>query len=203
MSRNRLNYTHGDTGSKPISLNFEQNGRPNSQTFDWWWYNVSNAIDAHADEFDRLDSDNDGIVDEADYAKDSNASTYKENDIDTDGDGIVNIADYANDADASKYKGNDLDGDGDGIVDEADYAIQANNASDSDKLDGQHWSDIKQWVNNSAEIDSSSINGNDGQSAQYLITDGSTATWQYPKIPVVTNDPSNPEDGEFWIRSDL
>lgn len=89
MGRNNFDYTHGDTGTKPTSaLDFETNGRPDSQNFDWWWYTTIENINAHADEFDRLDSD------------------------------------------------------GDGTVDEADYSL------DSDKLDGNHWSDVKNWVNN-------------------------------------------------------
>jgi hypothetical protein len=115
MSRDRFSYSHGDTGNKPAtSLNFESNERPQSEHFDWWWYSVIQAINNHADEFDRLDSDGDGVVDKADSAIDADASTYKGNDIDTDGDGAVNAADYADNA---------------------------------DKVDGYHWSDIKDWVN--------------------------------------------------------
>lgn len=72
MGRNRFDYTHADTGEKPNSaLDFQTNGRPQSQNFDWWWYNVIENINAHANEFDRLDSDGDGTVDESDYSLNS------------------------------------------------------------------------------------------------------------------------------------
>jgi hypothetical protein len=94
MGRNRFDYTHGDTGKKPASaLDFESNGRPDSQHFDWLWYTIVQNVNAHADEFDRLDSDDDGTVDEADYSL------------------------------------------------------------DSDKLDGNHWSDVKSWVNDNTADD--------------------------------------------------
>jgi hypothetical protein len=67
MTRDTFSYTHGDTGTKPSSsLNFEKNERPQAGHFDWYWYNVIEAINGHADEFTRLDSDNDGVVDKAD-----------------------------------------------------------------------------------------------------------------------------------------
>jgi len=67
MTRDSFSYTHADTGTKPSSgLDFAKNERPDAQNFDWYWYNVTEAISGHADEFDRLDSDNDGVVDEAD-----------------------------------------------------------------------------------------------------------------------------------------
>ncbi|WP_372611589.1 hypothetical protein [Halomonas sp.] len=69
MARTKLDYTHGDVGAKPPgSLNFEQNERPDAQQFDWWWDAVSQALADHADEFTRLDSNDDGIVDQADEA---------------------------------------------------------------------------------------------------------------------------------------
>lgn len=79
MSRDTFTYTHGDTGTKPGSaLNFESNERPNADNFDWYWYAVIQAIKGHADEFDRLDSDDDGVVDKADNADqlDGNDSSY-------------------------------------------------------------------------------------------------------------------------------
>lgn len=69
MSRNKFTYTHGDVGSKPpSSRDFAKGERPDAQHFDWWWSTVISSINGHADEFDRLDSNNDGIVDEADHA---------------------------------------------------------------------------------------------------------------------------------------
>jgi hypothetical protein len=67
MSRDTFNYTHGDTGNSPSSsLDFSANQRPDANIFDWYWYNVIEAIKGHAAEFDELDSDDDGVVDEAD-----------------------------------------------------------------------------------------------------------------------------------------
>lgn len=69
MSRDSFDYGHGDTGTKPTNpLNFEAGERPIAGNFDWWWTTVINSIDGHADEFDRLDSDDDGVVDAADGA---------------------------------------------------------------------------------------------------------------------------------------
>jgi len=69
MARQTFSYTHGDSGTEPASsLDFAANERPNPQHFDWYWDQVTKAISGHAEEFDRLDSDDDGIVDEADDA---------------------------------------------------------------------------------------------------------------------------------------
>lgn len=141
MGRDKYEYSHGDTGQQPSALDFQENERPDAQHFDWWWYTTTQYVNSHADEFDRLDSDDDGVVDEADYANDADASTFKGNDIDDDGDGVVDQADYANDADASTFKGNDIDSDGDGIVDEADTVQLANDseAVNGNSLKVQSW----------------------------------------------------------------
>lgn len=74
MARDTFDYTHGDTGTKPSNaLNFQENERPNAQHFDWYWYNAIESINGHSNEFDRLDNDNDGVVDAAD-----GASTWSE-----------------------------------------------------------------------------------------------------------------------------
>ncbi|MFW6015045.1 MAG: hypothetical protein ACOCRK_01255 [bacterium] len=64
-------------------------------------------------------------------------------------DGWLKVYDeeYGNNADL--YKGNDIDSDGDGKVDSAE---QADSATDADKIDGKHYSDIQSWVNNSADV---------------------------------------------------
>ena len=96
MSRDTFDYTHGDTGTAPADgEEFQSNERPDSEVFDWFWYNVIESINGHSAEFDRIDSDDDGVVDEADYANDADASTYKGNDLDSDGDGTVDAADAA------------------------------------------------------------------------------------------------------------
>jgi hypothetical protein len=67
MTRDSFSYTHGDTGTAPSSsLNFEVNERPQAQHFDWWWTEVIEAINGHASEFTRIDSNDDGVVDETD-----------------------------------------------------------------------------------------------------------------------------------------
>jgi len=186
MSRDRFSYSHGDTGKKPAtSLNFESNERPQSEHFDWWWYSVIQAINNHADEFDRLDSDDDGVVDKADSANDADASTYKGNDIDSDGDGVVNAADYADNA---------------------------------DKVDGYHWSDIKDWVNdntadephgnedhnpNFAEYSELADHDHSGTEASATINPDEANVSTKLTIPVRSSDPSNPSEGETWIRDDL
>lgn len=69
MARQTFDYSHGDVGTKPDNpLNFKKDGRPQSEYFDWYWKNVTDYINGHADEFDRLDSNNDGVVDAADGA---------------------------------------------------------------------------------------------------------------------------------------
>ena len=67
MARQSFDYTHGDTGTKPGNpLDFAKGERPQAQQFDWYWYKVTEAISGHADEFTRLDKDDDGVVDESD-----------------------------------------------------------------------------------------------------------------------------------------
>jgi hypothetical protein len=90
-----------------------------------------------------------------------------------------------------------LDSDDDGEVDNADYA------ANSDKLDGYHYSDIQDWVQNNATISADQLDGSAGDPRQYLITDGSSVSWQNIRFPVRTSDPSSPKNGEAWIRSDL
>lgn len=120
MSREKFDYTHGSKGIEPLgSLNFESNDRPASQHFDWWWYHIIQAINGHADEFERLDSDNDGIVDKADYALDSDS------------------VDGWDKSDIQNWVNSQSD------VPNADHA---DNAGNSDTIDGWHKSDIKNWV---------------------------------------------------------
>jgi hypothetical protein len=77
MSRDTFSYTHGDTGTSPSSsLDFQANQRPDAQHFDWFWDQVIKAIDGHASEFSRLDSDNDGKVDNADKLDGNHASAF-------------------------------------------------------------------------------------------------------------------------------
>lgn len=130
-NRDTSDYTHGDQGAWPPSgTNFQNGDTLNAQPVDkLFWYLTEKSRD-FANEFDRLDSDNDGVVDEADYAYDANATLYKGNDIDSNGDGTVDAAEFAT------------------------------NANDADTVDGQHWSDIKDWVNNNIDTENSSYADN-------------------------------------------
>jgi len=120
-NRNNPFHSHGDTGTAPNDgRDFQVGGNPAAQEFDYFWYTVIQKFSELIAEFNRLDSNDDGVVDRADYANDANATQFKGNDIDTDGNGVVDEADYALDANATQFKGNDIDTDGDGIVDESD-----------------------------------------------------------------------------------
>jgi len=67
MGRPKLNYTHGDAGSRPADgTDFQTDDAADPQTFDWYINELTSAIDALSEEFDELDSNDDGIVDEAD-----------------------------------------------------------------------------------------------------------------------------------------
>lgn len=87
----------GDAGTSPASgFQYADGDQVREDHLDYIWHQnhaVTNNIIA---EFERLDSDSDGTVDEAD-----SALTYKGNDIDTDGDGNVDRADNADYADDS------------------------------------------------------------------------------------------------------
>lgn len=66
-----VDHTHGSTGSKPPQdLNFEDGDFPNPEQFDWFWSEVPSAINDHASRLDAIDSDGDGIVDQADSVTD-------------------------------------------------------------------------------------------------------------------------------------
>lgn len=92
---------------------------------------------------------------------------------------------------------NTLDSDDDGTVDEAEYAL------DSDKVDGQDWQDIKDWVQNTATIDETQLDSSAGDAGQYLQSDGTNSVWTDLEVPVRSSDPSSPADGQVWIRDDL
>jgi hypothetical protein len=99
MARDRFDYAHGDVGTEPpTALDFVSGAKPEPEYHDWFWTEVTSKINLLFDELDRLDSDDDGVVDEADYANDADASTYKGQDLDSDGDGQVDAADQADNA---------------------------------------------------------------------------------------------------------
>jgi hypothetical protein len=118
----RVDHTHGDAGAKPADgLDFQNKDFPDPEEFDWFWNQVPTAINDHADTIETIDTNEDGVVDEAETAH--NTIAYKGNDIDSDGDGKVDSADVADSA--KTYKDNDIDSDGDGTVDSADVADTA------------------------------------------------------------------------------
>jgi len=72
MARDKINHSHGDSGDKPPDGDeFAGGERPDPQFFDWFWTSVIDRINGFVDEFNRLDSNDDGQVDAADYADDS------------------------------------------------------------------------------------------------------------------------------------
>lgn len=219
MSRDSFDYSHASTGIEPSSSqNFETNGRPDSEYFDWWWYTVIQSINGHADEFTRLDTDNDGIVDEADDAdtvdgqhysdiqdwvnNNSNPSTSQDADT-VDGKHYADIqswvnasadvpnADYADDADMVDGKHySDIQ---DWVNNNADVpnADYADNAGDADTVDGQHYSDIQDWVN-------ANIDGSGHSHPEYYINDGDHKF----RFEVRTSDPDNlgaDDHGRAWL----
>lgn len=95
-----VDHTHGDAGDKPAqNLDFTSGGIPDPETFDWFWSQVPAAINDHQSLLEAIDSNEDGIVDEAESAQ--SAQAVKGNDIDSDGDGKVDAAD-----DADSLQGN-------------------------------------------------------------------------------------------------
>jgi len=104
-----IDYSHGDTGERPPDgEDFQSGETANPETHDWLFYTIPRKIDAIIDRLNILDSDGDGVVDEADFANDADASTYKGNDIDTSGNGVVDQAAQATAADdADTLDGNE------------------------------------------------------------------------------------------------
>lgn len=67
MVRDSISYSHGDAGTQPPDGNeFAANERPDAQHFDWKWSRTIESINNAWDEFDRIDADDDGVVDRAD-----------------------------------------------------------------------------------------------------------------------------------------
>ena len=123
----------GDTGtSPPNGFQYSSGDQVREDHLDYLWYEVDTLAESLLNEFERYDSDNSGVVDEAEVAQSlvggTDAISYKGNDIDVDGDGVVDFAETS-----TLVKGNDIDSNGDGTVDEADSALTyKNNDIDSD-----------------------------------------------------------------------
>jgi hypothetical protein len=108
-------------GSKVPVAKIETTGLDADQVDGWHKADIQSWVNNSADVPNADHADN------ADTAV--SANKYKTNDIDSDGDGVVNQADYADDADASSYKGNDIDSDGDGVVNRADVANEVDGSN--------------------------------------------------------------------------
>lgn len=111
----------GEAGESPADGFFYSGGdQVNEKHLDYLWNSVRGLEDDVQAALSDIDSNADGIVDEADYANDADASTYKGTDIDSNGDGKVDAADSADSAnqlsdpsvhDASEFSGsNGTDG---------------------------------------------------------------------------------------------
>jgi len=138
-----IDYSHGDTGERPPDgEDFQSDETANPETHDWLFYTIPRKIDDIIDRLNILDSNGDGVVDEADFA---------------------------NDADASTYKGNDIDANGDGVVDQAAQAITAD---DADTLDGNHGSHYLLDVEEGGVAVTSDVTGIDGGDNISVIDNG-------------------------------
>jgi len=111
-NRDTTNYSHGDTGSWPADGKDYQGGDYlEANHLDKYVYYLVNKIQDHADEFDRLDSDDDGVVDKADEVEGINASDLMEKSTyDSNEDGVVSNADKVD-----GYDANELGGGGGGV----------------------------------------------------------------------------------------
>jgi hypothetical protein len=164
----KLNYSHGDQGDRPNDgTNFQDGDAANPETFDWLFTVVPSKIDSIIDTLTTIDSNGDGVVDEAEYANDADASTYKGNDIDPEGNGIVNRADSAATADVA----DDVNGvDVSNVVETSDlnpYATEnyvdgvvRTNAEIQNAVDGANI-DISGTADYATDADASTYKGND------------------------------------------
>jgi hypothetical protein len=219
-------YQHGDVGDRPADgLNFQINGRPDAQTFDWLFTTVTAKIDGVIRTVDKILTGTLSVGRAESAAEADSAIAYKGNDIDSDGDGIVDRADSAAEADtANLVKGNDIDADGDGTVDEADSAITVkNNDIDTDgdgivdRADSAAEADTTPLVkgndidtdgdgivdraDSAAEADTSGlVKGNDIDTDGDGIVDTSDETRAFESR---SNFPSNADAGRVVYRPDL
>jgi len=151
MARNNISYSHGDNGSEPSSaLDFQQNQRPDAQNFDWFWSTVINRINGINSEFNRLDSDDDGKVDAADQADNADtldgehAGAFADAGHDHNHDELTNVGSSDH---HSRYTDSEAV-----VAVNAQTSLAVDIAGDADTVDGQNYSDIKNWVNNNADV---------------------------------------------------
>jgi microcystin-dependent protein len=190
----------GDSGEQPPDgFQYDGGDQVNEKHLDYLWSSVGSLEDEVRAALDDLDDDGDGVVDEADYANDADASTFKGNDLDANGDGVVDEAD-----DTTTVKGNDIDTDGDGRVDAADDATTVK-GNDIDS-DGDGTVNEADSLADPSIYDASQFSGSDGTSGQVLQTDGSTASWNFPPtvesgiITIWSGSISNVPSG--WVLCD-
>lgn len=83
----------GDTGERPSdNFNYQGGDQVNEKHIDYLWASVGSLEDEVRSALQDIDSDQDGVVDQAD-----DALLFKGNDIDSDGDGVVNSSDQLQD----------------------------------------------------------------------------------------------------------
>jgi hypothetical protein len=158
-------------------LDFQSNQRPDAQNFDWYWYNVVEAIKGHASEFDRLDSDNDGKVDNAEYADNANQ---------LDGNDASAFADSGHTHDARYYTESEADSnfassghlhDGRYIKESGDTMSGTLTLSDGSTAASQS------WVNSNADVPNADHADNadqlDGEDASAFADSGHTHDSRY------------------------
>jgi len=115
---NKIDRTHGDTGTEPANgSDFQSGERPDPQEFDWWWYTVTTKINSLVDDVVAIKN---GDVKVGDATTADNATnvtaTYKGNDIDSDGDGKVDQAVVADQTTSFEVRSSDPSSPSDGQV---------------------------------------------------------------------------------------
>lgn len=109
----------GETGTEPpVNYSYEEGERPIDAWDNWFNYNVINELTDVIDIINDIDSNTDGVVDEAETA-----NAYKGNDIDSNGDGTVDNSDqFAGVSPSDGSSGQSLVTDGSSSVEWKDVA---------------------------------------------------------------------------------
>lgn len=206
-----INLTWGDTGDRPNDgEDFQTGDIADPQTFDWLFNTTTTKIDSLISDIDNIENGG-TTVDTADYANDADASTYKGNDIDSDGDGIVDQADSADEADNTQtIQGVGLAN----LVEETELTNHASDpdihhtkytdTNARNAVDGSNVS-ITGTAAYANDADASTYKGNDIDSNGDGIVDSADTAGISDTTKGVeerTTDPTNP-GGRIWIRTDL
>lgn len=203
----------GETGEMPPNGFFYEGGDQVLQKhLDALWNGLDTLEDDVVAALDDIDSDRDGVVDEANVAQDANATTYKGNDIDSDGDGQVDDANLLRGLTPAQITSSVSD-DGTTILGApSDINFGANIAA-TDDGDGTVTvsadDDATSYKNKDIDSDgdgtvdaadtASAYKGNDIDDDGDGIVNKSEVT---QGVEVRTTDPAS-TDGRLWIRSDL